>query len=509
MGQVETGNQSGQIEKAADKVLHLESPALSFEDVLLYPQYSDVPSRYAEGPKGVNIQSKLADGVLLNIPIISAGMDTVTEEKMAIAMALEGGMGEIHRNNTIEEQAEMVRIVKDKMRVIEDKPPLLPSTATISMAMELQQKRQRGYAIVYEGPEFTGEIVGIVTAKDLMVGSPDMPVSQVMTSLLVDQYGRKLITAPEGTSLEEAVKIMKTNRIEKLPVINSERKLLGVYTLTDNKYISNHPNAAVDKHGRLLVGAAIGIRKMDIPRAMSLIEAGVDAIFIDIAHGDSEGLIKMLDQLKKKENVKVPIAAGNTATPEGVLRFVDHGADIVKVGIGPGSVCTTRNIAGTGVPQITALLEIREAISKMSSGAPTVISDGGIREPGDFDKAIGAGADAVMMGGAFAGTAESPGKPRLKDKGLVKTVRGMASEQVREELHKLSGTKNEVNKPAPPAEGRVSESPFIGSVSDVIYQFTGGLRSAISYQGAHTIDEFHKKVKFIRVTQSGANENKR
>lgn len=490
--------------ETGQKILYYSgSPALSYPDVFIYPAESDISSRHGSD---ISTQTKLTSKLSLNIPLISAGMDTVTESKMAITMALRGGMGEIHRNNTPDQEATEVRKVKERMRVIEEYPPMVGEKATIGEAKALLEKRQRGYVIVYEGSEFNGFIAGMATMKDFEAGKLDMPIQNIMTPLIPKKdRERSLITAPEGTGLEDAVEIMRRHRIEKLPVLNNEGKLIGVYTIKDSQYILGHPDAAVDAKGRLLVGAAIGVHESDILRAQKLVEAGVDVLFLDIAHGHSRYSQIMLERLKERENIKVPIIAGNVATKEGVLFLYNNGADGIKVGIGPGGVCTTRNIAGTGVPQITALLEAREALANRRH-APPIIADGGIREPGDAAKALTI-ADSVMIGSLFAGTDESPGEPvNIDGTGLKKRVRGMASAQVAKARVEMGDSTTDITKYVP--EGRERHVVYQGPVGPIINRFVGGIRSGMSYAGAHDMGEM-KKAKLIYVSQQGAEENKR
>jgi IMP dehydrogenase len=378
--------------------------ALAFSDVYLKPVYSDIRSRFSDQVDTSTLITRVLPR--LKIPFISAGMDTVTEDEMAIELALLGGLGEIHRNCLPEGQAEMVRHVKEKMRKMATNPPQVSDKATIKDALELLRARNRGYVLVYKGNMPGGKIIGIATDKDFLAGSSTTNITEVMTPLTGGKRNM-LFVGPE-VDLEKASQIMIKNRIEKLPVIDDKGILVGVYTLKDFMNFRDYPNATLDGKGRLMVGAAIGVREVDIERALRLIEAGVDILFLDIAHGHSIYSKEMIKRLKVTEKVKTPIIVGNVATREGVKFAVDIGADGVKVGIGPRFVCKTRNVAGTGVPQITAVMEAREVVSKMRS-APPIISDGGVREPGDVSKAIAAGADSVMIGSILAGTEKSPG----------------------------------------------------------------------------------------------------
>lgn len=478
-----------------------EEEALAFSDVYLKPAYSDIRSRFGNQ---IDTSTLIArDTPKLNIPFISAGMDTVTEDKMAEIMALNGGIGEIHRNNPPEFQAELVRMVKEKMRIMEENPPMVSETATISDARSLLAKRNRGYVMVYKGRKFAGKITGIATDKDFIAAGGNSPILKVMTPLV--GKSRSLITGDSETTLAQAVKIMKKNRIEKLPILDKNNNLKGVYTLKDFQHIEEYPNAATDRSGRLLVGAAIGVHSIDIERALKLINAGVDVLFLDIAHGHSVYSKEMIKRLKVTEKVKTPIVVGNVATKEGVLFAYDIGADGVKVGIGPGYVCKTRNVAGTGIPQITAVIEAKEALANKRN-APYIISDGGVREPGDPAKAIACGADSVMIGSLLAGTDMSPGDLVRINGILQKRIRGMASKGVLEDRKKISDTTTNVNVYAP--EGRETFTPFRGTTQDFILEYVGGLRSAMSYTGAHSIKEL-SKARLVHISDHGTREQNR
>lgn len=478
------------------------SEALAYSDVYLQPSYSDIRSRY--GPQ-IDTSTLIARGApKLSIPFVSAGMDTVTEDKMAEIMALNGGIGEIHRNNSPEHQAELVRMVKEKMRIMEKNPPMVPETATISDALSLLVKRNRGYVIVYKGRKFSGKISGIATDKDFIAADSENPISKVMTPLK-GKGTRKLITADVKTTLSRAVRLMKENRIEKLPVIDKDENLVGVYTLKDFQNIMDYPNAATDNNGRLLVGAAIGVHEIDVDRALSLVKEGVDILFLDIAHGHSTYSKEMIKKLKIKEKIKTPIIIGNVATKEGVLFAYDIGADGIKVGIGPGYVCKTRNVAGTGVPQITAVIEAKEALANKRN-APPIISDGGVREPGDPPKAIACGADSVMIGSLLAGTDMSPGDMVRINGILQKRIRGMASRGVLEDRKKMGDSTTNVTVYTP--EGRETFTPYQGTTQEFILEYIGGLRSAMSYVGAHTIKEMSKS-RLIHISAHGNNEQAR
>lgn len=476
--------------------------ALAFSDVYLKPGYSDIRSRFGSQ---IDTSTFVARGApKLNIPFISAGMDTVTENEMATVMALNGGLGEIHRNNTPDCQAELVRKVKEHMRVIETNPPMISDRAKIKDALNLLAKRKRGYVIVFPGEKFTGEFVGMATDRDFLAAGPETPIVKIMTPLK-SETGNVLITIKKGASLGDAVKMMYQKRLEKIPVVDGKENLVGVYSLKDFQHIKKFPHAALDAKGRLMVGAAIGVHEIDVERALKLVEAGVDILFLDIAHGHSVYSKEMIDRLKIKEKIKTPLVIGNVATRQGVLFAYDIGADAVKVGIGPGFVCKTRNVAGTGVPQITAILEAREALARKRN-APPIIADGGVREPGDPAKAVACGADCVMMGSVLAGTDASPGDIIKTDGHLQKRVRGMASKSVSESRARIGfvTTNQEMYTP----EGRETFTPFQGSSQEVLHEYIGGFRSAMSYAGAHTIKEL-QEAQLIHISANGSHEQTR
>jgi IMP dehydrogenase len=485
-----------------DKIdFYNSNEALAFSDVYLKPRYSDIRSRF--GPE-IDTSTSVAIGASkLNIPLISAGMDTVTEDEMAIELALLGGMGEIHRNCTTSAQCEMVRKVKEKMRMLETNPPEVSEEATVGDAKELLRKRNRGYVLIYKGNTPNGKIIGIATDKDFLAGKADTKIKTVMTPLI--GKSKKLIYGDPKMSLPNAVKIMIENRIEKLPLINSAGDLTGVYTIKDYLNLKDYPSASLDSEGRLMVGAAIGVHEIDVERALKLVEAGVDVLFLDIAHGHSIYSKMMMKRLKTKENIKTPIIVGNVATADGVKFAIDIGADGVKVGIGPGFVCKTRNIAGTGVPQISAVMEASKATGGLRH-APPIISDGGIREPGDAAKAIAAGADSVMIGSVLAGTEKSPGD-MVKVNGLLqKRIRGMASLGVLEDRKKMGDSTTNITVYAP--EGRETFTPYQGSTKEFLMEYIGGLRSAMSYTGSHTIKEL-QNARLIHISSNGSGEQTR
>jgi len=451
---------------------------LSFDNVRLVPGYSDIHSRYNSE---ISTKTQIAlGGPEIELPIISSNMDTVTEARMAETIALYGGIGIIHRFLSPEDEADEIRKVKERMRVIEDNPPMVSETATIQDALDLLAQRSRGYVLVYQGESFSGSIFGIATNRDFRAGTLDTPIHQVMTPR------ERLKSVRVGTTLEEAVSVMKQHRVEKIPVFKEDGTLVGVYTLKDSEYFQKHPQASLDNKGRLMVGGAIGVHEDDILRAHLLEEAGADVIVLDIAHGHLQYTQDMLSTLINKEHIQTPIIAGNIATAEGALYILDNGGKGVKVGIGPGFVCETRDVAGAGVPQVTAILNVAQAYAKRQQAIP-IIADGGIRVPGDIAIAIGAGADAVMIGSIIAGTEESPGEPVAIDGVLQKMVRGMASASAFKRREKLGNSTTQSDRYVP--EGRTTFTPYKGKVGDVLRQLEGGLRSGMSYVGAHTIAE--------------------
>ena len=476
--------------------LKITGSGLAYSDVLIRPNLSDIRSRHSDQ---LDTSTIIARGLPpIKLPIISANMDTVTEHRMAITMALYGGLGVIHRFMTSEEQAFQVKLVKDMIRIIEDDPPLVPATATIAEVIELQQKRNRGYVIVYSGSIFDGDFVGIATSRDYPTAPPNTPISRVMTPR------DRVVTVSKDTNPQKAIEMMEARRIQKIPVVDKKGRLVGVYTLKDFSYKTQYPQMSLDKKGRLMVGAAIGVQSRDIERTHLLIEAGVDLLVLDIAHGGLIYTSEMLHRLKNKEGIKIPIIAGNVATAEGARYIYDSGADGVKVGVGPGYVCETRNVAGVGIPQITAVMDVSEALAKKRSSIP-IMADGGIREPGDLPKAIVAGAHSVMIGSLFAGTRESPGEQMLENGTLKKLVRGMASASACQKRKSSGGSTTNGDHYTP--EGRAIATPYKGTVTKILFDFDGGLRSSMSYVGAHTIIEMQKKGQFIMVSGAGATEN--
>ncbi|MDE6411422.1 MAG: IMP dehydrogenase [Clostridia bacterium] len=458
---------------------------LTFDDVLLIPEASDVL------PAEVDLRTTLAKGINLNIPIVSAAMDTVTESRLAIAMAREGGMGIIHKNMSIEEQAKEVDKVKRSEHGVITDPFFLAPDNLVKDAIDLMERyRISGVPITKDG-----KLVGILTNRDLRFETNyEQPISAVMTK-------DKLVTAPVGTSLEDAKNILGKHRIEKLPIVDDKGYLKGLITIKDIEKSIQYPNSARDKHGRLLVGAAVGTAANTMERVAALIDAKVDVIAIDTAHGHSAMVIKKVAEIKKKFP-SLTLIAGNVATAEATKALIDAGADIVKVGIGPGSICTTRIVAGIGVPQLTAVMDCAEEADKLGK---RIIADGGIKYSGDIVKALAAGGSAVMIGSMLAGTQESPGEIELYQGRSFKVYRGMGS------LAAMAAGSNDryfqenAKKFVPEGvEGRV---PYRGSVSDIIYQMKGGLRSGMGYCGKHNIDELRKNSKFVKITNAGLLES--
>ena len=460
---------------------------LTFDDVLLMPDYSEML------PSEVKIYSQLTKNIQLNVPILSAAMDTVTEASLAIALAREGGIGILHKNMSIERQAEQVRKVKRSESGMIVDPMTLEVNATIGDALVLMKENKiGGIPIVDKG----NKLVGILTNRDLRFETDrKRKVSEVMTK-------ENLIIAPEGTDLRKAEKILRQYKIEKLPVVSKQGKLIGLITYRDILQLSAFPNAVKDKIGRLLVGAALGITKDLLDRAAALQAVGVDIVSLDSAHGHSKGVIEALKSLKK--NFKnLPVIAGNVATASGALALANAGADAVKVGIGPGSICTTRIVAGAGVPQLTAIMEAAKALK--GKNIP-VIADGGIRYTGDMVKALAAGANCVMMGSIFAGTEESPGETIIYEGRKFKGYRGMGSigamGQGSGDRYFQEGTDSKKFVPEG-IEGRVA---FKGNLNEIIYQFVGGLKAGMGYCGAKTVKDLQNAT-FVQITNAGMKES--
>ena len=467
---------------------------LTFDDVLLLPDYSEVL------PKEVSVRTRLTKRLFLNIPILSAAMDTVTEAEMAIAMAREGGLGVIHKNLSIEAQAAMVRKVKRSEAGMIQDPVTLPPTATLEDAERLMREYRIGGLPVVD---VYGRLLGLVTNRDLRFERDlKRPVTEVMTPV------ERLVTARPGTTLEEAEELLRRHKVEKLPLVDESGRLKGLITLKDIVKRRQYPNAVKDAQGRLLVGAAVGASK-DLPeRAQALVEAGVDVLVLDSAHGHSKGILEALAYLKETFGERVEVIAGNVATREGARALAERGADAVKVGIGPGSICTTRVVTGVGVPQITAILEAAAGVKDLDV---PVIADGGIKYTGDVAKAIAAGAHAVMLGSMLAGTDEAPGEEVLKDGRRYKLYRGRGSlgamKQGSADRYFQDPEKGETEAKKLVPEGIEGMVPYKGPVADVLYQIVGGLRSAMGYVGAPDIETFRKKARFVRMTMAGLIES--
>ena len=458
---------------------------LTFDDVLLIPQASDVV------PSEVDLRTKLTDNICLNVPLLSAAMDTVTENRMAIAVAREGGIGIIHKNMTIEQQAEQVDKVKRSEHGVITDPFFLEPENLVKDAIALMEKYRISGVPVTKG----GKLVGILTNRDLRFESNfEQPIANVMTK-------DHLVTAPVGTSLEEAKKILGKYRIEKLPIVDEKGYLKGLITIKDIEKSIQYPNSARDKNGRLLVGAAVGTAANTLERVAALIEARADVITIDTAHGHSKGVLQKVSEIKAKFP-NITLIAGNVATGAATKALIDAGADVVKVGIGPGSICTTRIVAGIGVPQLTAIMDCAEAADKMGK---RIIADGGIKYSGDIVKALAAGGSAVMIGSLFAGTLESPGDVELYQGRSFKVYRGMGSLPAMAAGSKDRYFQENSKKFVPEGvEGRV---PYRGSVAEIIYQMKGGLRSGMGYCGKHNIEELRTSSEFIRITNAGLIES--
>jgi len=458
---------------------------ITFDDVLLVPQKSDIT------PDMINLKTHITKDIELNIPLMSAAMDTVTESALAIAMAREGGIGIIHKNMTIERQASEVDKVKRSEHGVIVDPFYLSPEHLLSDAEELMGKYKISGVPVCEG----GKIVGIITNRDLRFEEDySRKISEVMTK-------DNLVTAPEGTTLEEAQEILRKHKIEKLPIINGDGVLKGLITIKDIEKSVKYPNSAKDSTGRLLVGAAIGVTKDVLDRAKALIDANVDLLVLDSAHGHSENIIKTV-KLLKEHFPTTPLIAGNIATSEAAEDLIKAGADAIKVGIGPGSICTTRIVAGIGVPQVTAISDVSAVAKKY--GIP-VIADGGIKYSGDLTKAIAAGADVIMIGSLFAGCDESPGDEEIYQGRKFKVYRGMGSIAAMEVGSRDRYFQTNTKKLVPEGvEGRV---PYKGPLSDTVYQLLGGLRSGMGYCGTQTVGDLKERGKFVKITGAGLKES--
>ena len=462
---------------------------LTYDDVLLIPNYSDVL------PREVSIKSKFSRNITLNVPIVSAAMDTVTESAMAIAMAQEGGIGVLHKNMTIEQQAAKVRRVKRAESGMIIDPVTLPMTCTVADAKNAMKEFGIGGIPIVDENKI---LKGIVTNRDLRFEKNNArPIIEVMTS-------KNLVTVAEGTSLEQAEVVLQGHKIEKLPVVNADYVLIGLITFRDITKLTQKPIANKDVYGRLRVAAAIGVTADAVTRASALVDAGVDAIIIDTAHGHTKGVVDVL-KLVKSKFPELDVIVGNIATAEAAKYLVNNGADGVKVGIGPGSICTTRIVAGVGFPQFSAVLEVAAAIK--DSGVP-VIADGGIRYTGDIPKAIAAGASCVMLGSLLAGTKESPGETIIFEGRKFKSYRGMGSVEAMQEGSKdryFQDVEDDIKKLVP--EGIVGRVPYKGELNESMQQFVGGLRAGMGYCGARDIETLQETSKFVRITASGINES--
>jgi IMP dehydrogenase len=473
----------------ANKIL---GEALTFDDVLLLPQESNIL------PREVDVSTRLTRKINLNIPLISAAMDTVTEARMAIALAREGGLGIIHKNMSIEQQASEVDQVKRSESGMINNPITLTPDKSIRDALELMRRYRISGIPIVEATTNGEKLVGILTNRDLRFETNlDLRLAEVMTR-------EKLITAPVGTTLEEAERRLQKHRIEKLLIVDEKGQLKGLITVKDIQKKKTHPNAAKDEQGRLRAGAAVGVAKDTMERAAALVQAEVDVLVVDTAHGHSQGVMKTVRQLRKAFP-QIQLIAGNVATEEGASALIDAGVDAVKVGIGPGSICTTRVVAGVGVPQITSIMECAKACQRHDV---PLIADGGIKQTGDVAKAIAAGADTVMMGNMFAGTEESPGEMIYLEGRSFKVYRAMGSlaamKQGSSDRYFQEGETNQKKMVPEGIEGRV---PYRGKISDIVYQFVGGLRAAMGYAGAANIAELKTMARFIKITAAGLRES--
>ncbi len=464
--------------------------ALTFDDVLLVPAQSDIL------PRDVSLKTRLTRTISLNIPIISAAMDTVTEARLAITLAQEGGIGIVHKNmNAKAQAAEVAKVKRFESGVVKDPMTISPSMA-VREVMELSRKLKfSGLPVVDQG----GKVVGIVTNRDLRFESNlDQPIANIMTPR------DRLVTVKEGASLEEATALLHKYRLERVLVVNDAFELKGLVTVKDIQKATEHPLACKDEQGRLRVGAAVGVGPDNDERIELLAAAGVDVIVVDTAHGHSQGVLKRVEWVKKRfPNVQV--IGGNIATAKAATALVEHGADAVKVGIGPGSICTTRIVAGVGVPQISAVANVADALSGTDIG---VIADGGIRFSGDIAKALAAGAHCVMLGGLLAGTEEAPGEVELYQGRSYKSYRGMGSLGAMQQGSKDRYFQdNEANADKLVPEGIEGRVPYKGSVLNVVHQLIGGVRSSMGYLGCNSIEEMHQKAEFVEITAAGIRES--
>lgn len=473
------------IKFAQNKII---SDALTFDDVLLVPAFSEVL------PREVDVRTQLTTDITINAPIISAAMDTVTESKLAIAIARQGGVGVIHKNMSVEAQADHVRAVKRSESGMIIDPVTISPDAKIEDALQLMKQYRIGGIPVTDKDN---KLIGILTNRDLRFeGNIERPVYEIMTS-------ENLITAEKGTDLAKAKSILQEHKIEKLPVVDNDNKLIGLITFKDILKVKNYPSSCKDEYGRLRVGAAVGVSSDMYERVAALIEVGVDFICVDTAHGHSKGVLDAVKALKQKYP-DLQVVGGNVATGAGAKALVDAGVNAVKVGVGPGSICTTRIVAGVGVPQLTAINDVATALK--GTGVP-IIGDGGIRYTGDIAKAIAAGADTIMAGGLFAGVEEAPGETIILDGRKFKIYRGMGSLGAMQKGSKdryFQDVEDDIKKLVPEGiEGRV---PYKGHLAEVMVQYLGGLRASMGYCGAGTIKAM-QDAQFVRITSSGINES--
>ena len=467
----------------------LPETALTYDDVLLVPQYSSVDSR-----RMLSTKSCLTKKIALQVPIVSANMDVVTESEMAITMAREGGIGMIHRFMTIAEQARQIQRVKKAESFIVDKPITMMESNTVGDVKRVVDETGTGGILILDKQD---KLIGIVSTRDLLFENDlDKPLTAIMS--------RDVQSAPPNTTLKEAERLLHEHRVEKLPLVNGDGKVVGLVTLKDIMKITQYPKATKDERGRLSVGAAVGVRDKEMRRVEAVLEAGADCIVVDIAHGDSQLEIDMIQNIRRSFP-EAQIIGGNVATADGTKRLIEAGADAVKVGVGPGSICITRIVAGSGVPQLTAVIECTEAAREY--GIP-IIADGGIRQPGDLAKAIAAGAQTAMIGSLLAGTDESPGLVMTRKGHRYKASRGMASLEANINRNKREGndlTQEEIEEYV--AEGVEAAVPYRGRAREVLTQLVGGLQSGMSYSGAHSIEEFQQKAIFVRMTGAGLKES--
>ena len=474
------------MESLPDKISSL---GLTYDDVLSVPAYSEIL------PREVSITSKFSRNIPLNVPIVSAAMDTVTESQMAIAMAREGGIGVLHKNMTISEQANKVQKVKRSESGMIIDPVTLPTTALVADAKKIMQEYRIGGIPIVDDHDV---LIGIVTNRDLRFEKNEgRPLMEVMTS-------EHLVTASEGISMAEAEEVLQAHKIEKLPVVDEANKLIGLITFRDITRVAISPQANKDAYGRLMVAAAVGVTPDVMDRVKALSDASVDAIVIDTAHGHSKGVVKVLKKIKKTFP-KIDVVVGNIATSEAAAYLLEAGADGVKVGIGPGSICTTRIIAGVGYPQLSAVIEVSSVLK--GTGVP-LIADGGVRYTGDIVKAIAAGADCVMLGSLLAGTKESPGETVIYEGRKFKTYRGMGSVEAMKKGSKdryFQDVEDDIKKLVP--EGIVGRVPYKGDLNESIHQFVGGLRAGMGYCGAKDVPTLKQTARFVQITASGIKES--